>query len=64
MGCILAKDMTIECIFAKLSYLYGKVSLIMFKRLGLLHKEDLEDDDEEHKGRTYRSAERQIQLVE
>lgn len=26
MGCILALDMTIECIFAKLSYLFGKVS--------------------------------------
>jgi 60kDa lysophospholipase len=26
MGCILAYDMTIECIFAKLSYLFGKVS--------------------------------------
>ena len=26
MGCILAHDMTIECIFAKLGYLIGKVS--------------------------------------
>ena len=28
MGCILAHDMTIECIFAKLGYLIGKVSLL------------------------------------
>ena len=27
MGCILAQDMTTECLFAKLSYLIGKVSL-------------------------------------
>lgn len=27
MGCLLALDMTIECLFAKLSYLLGKVSL-------------------------------------
>ena len=27
MGCILAQDMTLECLFAKLSYLIGKVSL-------------------------------------
>ena len=27
MGCILCMDMTIECIYAKLSYLFGKVSL-------------------------------------
>ena len=27
MGCLLAHDMTIECLFAKLSYLIGKVSL-------------------------------------
>ena len=27
MGCILAQDMTTECLFAKLSYLLGKVSL-------------------------------------
>lgn len=26
MGCILCMDMTIECIYAKLSYLFGKVS--------------------------------------
>ena len=26
MGCILAQDMTLECLFAKLSYLIGKVS--------------------------------------
>jgi len=26
MGCILSHDMTLECIFAKLSYLTGKVS--------------------------------------
>ena len=26
-GCILANDMTIECLFAKLAYLLGKVSL-------------------------------------
>ena len=26
MGCILAQDMTTECLFAKLSYLIGKVS--------------------------------------
>ena len=25
MGCILAEDMTMECLFAKLSYLIGKV---------------------------------------
>lgn len=28
MGCILGMDMTVECIFAKLSYLFGKVSSI------------------------------------
>lgn len=27
MGCLLAQDMTNECLFAKLSYLIGKVSL-------------------------------------
>ena len=27
MGCILTQDMTLECLFAKLSYLIGKVSL-------------------------------------
>jgi len=26
MGCLLAQDMTVECLFAKLSYLIGKVS--------------------------------------
>ena len=26
IGCILAMDMTIECLYAKLSYLFGKVS--------------------------------------
>jgi len=26
MGCMLAQDMTLECLFAKLSYLIGKVS--------------------------------------
>lgn len=26
MGCLLAQDMTTECLFAKLSYLIGKVS--------------------------------------
>jgi L-asparaginase len=26
MGCILGMDMTVECLFAKLSYLFGKVS--------------------------------------
>jgi hypothetical protein len=29
MGCILGMDMTVECIFAKLSYLFGKVSSIL-----------------------------------
>ena len=28
MGCILAEDMTTEALFAKLSYLIGKVSLV------------------------------------
>lgn len=26
LGCLLAQDMTLECLFAKLSYLIGKVS--------------------------------------
>jgi L-asparaginase len=29
IGCILAMDMTIECIYAKLSYLFGKVSVLV-----------------------------------
>ena len=29
MGCILAMDMTVECLFAKLSYLLGKVSFFL-----------------------------------
>ena len=29
MGCILAHDMTVECIFAKLGYLIGKVSSLI-----------------------------------
>lgn len=28
MGCILGMDMTVECLFAKLSYLFGKVRFI------------------------------------
>ena len=32
MGCILAQDMTLECLFAKLSYLIGKVSFIFLSR--------------------------------
>ena len=39
MGCILCMDMTIECIYAKLSYLFGKVrrltSLLKFLYTGL-----------------------------
>ena len=34
MGCILGMDMTVECLFAKLSYLFGKVSF----RLTLLFR--------------------------
>ena len=30
MGCILAEDMTLECLFAKLSYLIGKVGNFIF----------------------------------
>ncbi len=29
MGCILAEDMTMECLFAKLAYLIGKVNLLL-----------------------------------
>lgn len=28
MGCILALDMTVECLYAKIGYLFGKVSLL------------------------------------
>ena len=40
MGCILAQDMTLECLFAKLSYLIGKVSKLItssFLKLLFLH---------------------------
>jgi L-asparaginase/Glu-tRNA(Gln) amidotransferase subunit D len=30
MGCILALDMTVECLYAKIGYLFGKVSLLGF----------------------------------
>ena len=30
LGCILSQDMTTECLFAKLSYLIGKVSISPF----------------------------------
>lgn len=29
MGCILGMDMTVECLFAKLSYLFGKVRILV-----------------------------------
>ncbi len=38
IGCILAKDMTIECIYAKLAYLFGKVSPIVDCRVTLSKK--------------------------
>jgi len=39
MGCILAMDMTVECLFAKLSYLLGKVSFSLnFFRASLQKK--------------------------
>lgn len=49
IGCILAKDMTIECIYAKLAYLFGKVRFN--QSLGLLTEQSEENDDEESKGR-------------
>lgn len=36
MGCILGMDMTVECLFAKLSYLFGKVSLAFNNCLEIL----------------------------
>ena len=36
MGCILGMDMTVECLFAKLSYLFGKVSLTFNNCLEIL----------------------------
>ena len=36
MGCILGMDMTVECLFDKLSYLFGKVSLDLNNCLEIL----------------------------
>ena len=49
MGCILALDMTVECLYAKIAYLYGKVSAKQFNStafLGLQQRKDQKDDDE------------------
>jgi L-asparaginase/Glu-tRNA(Gln) amidotransferase subunit D len=35
MGCILALDMTVECLYAKIGYLFGKVSLLWFYVVGV-----------------------------
>jgi len=48
MGCIMTMDMTVEATFAKLSYLLGKVSRLLFINLmydvGILAEKDSTDD--------------------
>lgn len=54
IGCILAKDMTIECLYAKLAYLFGKVSCKL--SVGLLARKSEKNDDEKPERRTHRHS--------
>lgn len=57
MGCILGMDMTVECLFAKLSYLFGKVSKIDDKFwIEILHRKNKVNDDEKSERRVNRHA--------
>jgi hypothetical protein len=57
MGCILGMDMTVECLFAKLSYLFGKVSKVDDKFwIEILHRKNKVNDDEKSERRVNRHA--------
>lgn len=57
MGCILGMDMTVECLFAKLSYLFGKVSKVNDKFwIEILHRKNKVNDDEKSERRVNRHA--------